>query len=118
MRERETFLYHKEMELQQSEVEMLDNYQFHQPPRHPVNHPASVGKRYQRDRAGKGKDVRREPDHAHQVVGGLPMSRTRSDGMVVDASGGESHSDPVKEQEMFDHRHRAKSLVRGGAQLT
>lgn len=104
MRERETFLYHKEMELQQNEVEMLESYQVHQPQR-------PKGKGYQNDRI-TGKHVRREPDHIQPAVGGLPMSRTRSDGMVVDASGGENYSDPVKEQDMFDHRKIAKSLVR------
>ena len=116
MRELETRLYQKDMELQQSEVELLASYKYHQAPRPPANVAPTAGKRYthERVRTSKLKDMRREQDHTQAPVGGAPMSRTRSDGMVADVSGGESHGDPVKEQDLLDQRHRAKSLVRVG----
>ena len=54
--------------------------------------------------------MQQEPEHAQLAVGVVSMSRTRSDGIVADVSGGESHGDPIKEQDLFDQQHRAKSL--------
>ena len=102
------------MELQQFEVERLASYQYHQAPWPPPTAAPSAGKRYTHERVKmtKLKDKRREQDQAQPPVGGVSMNRTRSDGMVADVSGGESHGDPVKEQDLLDQRHRAKSLVR------
>lgn len=114
MRELETHLYQKEMELQQSEVERLASYRYHQAPWTPAVAAApSGGKRYThgRSRSSKQKHMQQEPEHAQLAVGGVSMSRTRSDGMVADVSGGESHGDPIKEQDLLDQQHRAKSLV-------
>lgn len=114
MRELETHLYQKDMELQQSEVERLASYRYHQAPWTPAVAAPSGGKRYThgRSRSNKQKNMLpHEPEHAQLTVGVVPMSRTRSDGMVADVSGGESHGDPVKEQDLLDQQHRTKSLV-------
>ena len=95
-------------------MERLASYQYHQAPWTPPNAAHPSGKRYTHERVKttKFKDMRREQEQAQPPVGGVSMNRTRSDGMVADVSGGESHGDPVKEQDLLDQRHRAKSLVR------